>query len=168
MASATMADLLKQAEEAGISSYEPTNGNYTLEVVRANAGRTKGGDPKFGIQFKVRGGPDDGKSFWTNFNLIATKKDGTPNSTGLAITFRDLAALGASADKVAQWDVDAPNANEQVEAAVKGTVISCEVQVKQSGDYTNINLRNVRPQAPAPSGPAPAPVQGAADGPRPW
>ncbi len=166
MANATMAELLAQAESAGVSSYEPTNGNYTLEVTRANAGRTKAGDPKFGIQFKVQGGPDDGRSFWTNFNLIAMKKDGTPNP-GLAYTFRDLAVLGADGPTIATWDIDAEDANAQVEAAIVGARVTAQVEVKQSGQYTNINLRNLRraqgtpaPSGPAPSAPAAAPSPG--------
>lgn len=158
MASSTMADLLRQAEAAGISSFTPPEGPGTFEVVGGNASKTQKGDPKFGIQFRVKGGPDDGKSFWINYNLIPVKNDGTPNSQGLAITFRDLAALGATADVVATWDVDAPDASEQVAAAVVGTVISADVQVKQSGDYTNVNLRKVKPVTPVPAAQPAAPA----------
>ena len=144
MSSASMADLLKQAEEAGISSFEPTPGNYDLVVRSANASKTKKGDPKFGVQFAIEGGPDDGKSFWTNYNLIAVKNDGTPNNAGLAITFRDLAALGAPADVVVQWDVDSPTITEDVNAALAGTRINADVAVKQSGGYTNIDVKKIR------------------------
>lgn len=168
MATVSMADLLKQAEDAGISSFEPTDGPAELEVIRANGSKTKNGDPKFGFQFKVLGGPDDGKSFWTNMMLVPTKKTGEPNSAGLAMTFRDLAVLGAEASIVSNWDIDSPNINDQVQDATVGTRVACEIQVKQSGDFTNINLRKLRrldSATAAPAAPAAAP---APDGDKPF
>lgn len=163
MASNTMQDLLDQAANAGISSYEPTDGHYELEVIRANAGKTRAGDPKFGVQFKVLGGPDDGKSFWTNFNLIAIKKSGEPNSAGLAITFRDLDTLGADASTVSGWDVDnSERASEQITDAIVGTKVAADVSVKQNGDYTNIDLRKMR-RLSGTSAPAPAAAPAASD-----
>lgn len=164
MAQTTMADLLKQAEEAGISSFTPSEGPGTFEVVNANASKTKKGDPKFGIQWSVKGGPEDGKKFWTNINLIASKNDGTPNSMGLAMSFKDLAVLGADASVVAGWDPDSPNASEQVADAVVGAVVTADISVRESGGYTNIDLKKMKrvPGAAAPAPAAPAAAAAAA------
>ena len=148
MASSTFAQLLAAAEEAGIGTYTPSDGNYDLVVDAASGGKTKAGDPKVSLKLKVVGGPDDGKSFWTNYNFIAVKKDGTPNSQGLAITFRDLAAFGAPADVVGSWDADSPTFSDDVQEALVGATVNAEVQVRQSGDYTNINLRKIRSTTP--------------------
>lgn len=170
MASTTMADLLKQAEDAGISSYAPENGQtYDLEVIGANAGRTKNGDPKFGVHLRVIAGPDSGKSFWTNYNLRAVKANGEPNSMGLALTFKDLALLGAPSEVIAGWDVDAADASEKVAAALKGTRVSAEAAV--SGDF--VNLKKIKPLSggavPPPAAPAPAPAAApAAASPKPF
>ena len=161
MASTSMADLLKQAEEAGISSYSPPDGPGTFRVAGANASKTKKGDPKFGIQWEVLDGPDAGKKFWTNINLIAVKNDGQPNTMGLAMSFRELATLGADADVVAQWDTDSPTISEDVQAAVVGTIVSAEVKSRESGGYTNIDMKKLKrlESAPAPAAPAaPAPA----------
>jgi len=155
MAQTTMADLLKQAEEAGISSFTPSEGPGTFEVVNANASKTKKGDPKFGIQWSVKGGPEDGKKFWTNINLIASKNDGTPNSMGLAMSFKDLAVLGADASVVAGWDPDSANASEQVADAVVGAVVTADISVRESGGYTNIDLKKMK-RVPGAAAPAPA------------
>lgn len=158
MATATMADLLKQAEDAGISNWTPTNGEkYELEVIRANGGTTKKGDPKFGVQFEVLSGPDKDKSFWTNFNLIAVKNNGEPNSAGLAITFRDLDTLGADASTVAGWDVDSDSISDSVADALVGTQVSAEVQVSSSNGYENVNLRRLTRLSSASPAPAAAP-----------
>lgn len=167
MASTTMADLLKQAEAAGISSFTPEKGNYNLRVVGANASKTKKLDPKFGVQFEIIDGPDAGKKFWINLNLIAVKNDGTPNSMGLAITFKQLAALGADAAEVATWDVDASDASERVARALTGSEVSAEIAVRESNGYTNIDLKNVKPRAAAPA-PAPAAPTPAAPANRPF
>lgn len=168
MASTTFADLLAQAESAGISGWTPNNQNYDLAVSGANGGKTQKGDPKIGVQFKVQGGPDDGKTFWTNFNLIAFKSDGQPNAQGLAITFRDLAALGAGADVVATWDADSPSFTEQISSVLVGNLVNADVQVRESNNgYTNINLRKIKRRdagsaapAPAAAAAAPAPASG--------
>lgn len=156
MASTTMAELLKAAEDAGISSYTPPDGPGEFEVIRANAGKTKKGDPKFGVKFKVLGGPDDGKSFWLNYNLIPVKNNGESNAKGLAMTFRDLETLGADSTVVATWDVDDPDCSEKVEAALVGTRVSAEVKTKQSGEWTNVNLNRLKRVDAAPTPPAPA------------
>lgn len=164
MAQTTMADLLKQAEEAGISSFTPSEGPGTFEVVNANASKTKKGDPKFGIQWAVKGGPEDGKKFWTNINFIASKNDGTPNSMGLAMSFKELAVLGADASVVAGWDPDSANASEQVADAVVGAVVTADISVRESGGYTNIDLKKMKrvPSAAAPAPAAPAAAAAAA------
>ncbi len=157
MASTSMAALLAQAEEAGISSFEPSPGTYTLRVASANGGKTKKEDPKFGVQYEIQGGPDNGKKFWTNINLTAIKNDGTSNSFGLAMSFKDLAALGADAATVAGWDVDSPAITEQVQAALVGTVVTADVSTRQSGGYTNIDVKKIRPVAGGtPATPAPS------------
>lgn len=161
MASTTMQDLLAQAEAAGVATFTPTAGKYDLKVTNANGSKTKNGDPKFGVQFEITSGPDNGKRFWTNFNLIAVKNDGSSNAAGLAYTFRDLAALGADASTVAAWDPDSANISEQVSAALVGTEVHAEVTVKTSNGYTNVNLRNIRAQGPGVSSSAPGPVPSA-------
>lgn len=167
MASTSMAALLAQAEEAGISSFEPSPGTYTLRVASANGGKTKKGDPKFGVQYEIQGGPDNGKKFWTNINLTAIKNDGTSNSFGLAMSFKDLAALGADAATVAGWDVDSPAITEQVQAALVGTVVTADVSTRQSGGYTNIDVKKIRPVAGGGTPTATAPAPSAAEPPSP-
>lgn len=161
MASSTFADLLAAAEEAGIGTYTPTEGNYDLVVDDANGSKTKAGDPKVSLKLKVDGGPDNGKSFWINYNFIAVKKNGEPNTQGLAITFRDLAALGAPTEVVSTWNADASDYSDKVKAALAGTRINADVQVRQSGDYTNIDLRKIKRAAAALAAAAAAPAAAA-------
>lgn len=159
MASSTFGDLLAAAEEAGIGTWEPSDGNFDLIVDAATGGKTKKGDPKVSLKLKVEGGPDDGKSFWTNYNFIAVKNNGEANTQGLAITFREVALFGADADTVRSWDADSPTFSEDVQKSVLGNRVNADVQVKQSGDYTNINLRKIKKREGSPaSTPAAAPA----------
>ena len=136
MSSFSFTQLLDEAKKEGVAGTVP-DGHYTLVVHAANTGTTKANDPKIGVMWKVVGGPQDGTTFWTNINLIAS----SPKS--LAIAFRDLAALGAPQE----WLATNPSIEE-----VKARVLAApqmEADVTRSGDFTNV--RNLKAAATAPS-----------------
>jgi len=165
MASSTFAALLAQAEEAGVGYFTPTPGPASLVVKNANMSATKAGDPKIGLQLAIVGGPDNNKSFWTNFNFIAT------SPTGLAISFRTLGELGMSKDDFLALPEDKEAASAKVKDILGGVAFTADIEVKVSGDWTNINLRKIKvggpPSAPSvadnttPEIPFPAPAAGA-------
>lgn len=157
MSTASFADLIAAAEAEGIGFYQPPNGKGEFRIANTNVGKTKNQDTKIGLHLAVDGGPDDGKKFWINLNFIPT------NPKGLAFTFRDLAALGASTDVVSTWDLTSPDRlGVQVADALNGVRFSAEVQISENNGYTNVNLRNIsRKDAPAATQP---PVPGVAGG----
>ena len=138
MSSTTFAALLAQAEEAGVGYFEPTPGNYNLVIKSANMSATKAGDPKIGLQLGIVGGPDNNKSFWTNFNFIGT------NTTGLAISFRDLRSLGMGKEDFLALPDDREAASAKLKDLLGGKTFTCDIEVKESGDFTNINLRRIK------------------------
>ena len=138
MSAATFQQMIEAAEKEGISSWEPSEGPGEFRIADTNTGKTQKGDPKVGLRVAVDGGPNDGKSFWINYNFIAS------NPKGLAFTFRDLASLGATSDVVAKWDLGSAAFGEQVADALKGTTFKADVKKRENNGYTNIDLRNIK------------------------
>jgi len=64
---------------------------------------------------------------------------------------------------VSTWDADASDYSDKVRSALAGTRINADVQVRQSGDYTNIDLRKIKRAAAAPAAAAAAPAAPAAE-----
>lgn len=158
MANTKFSALAAKAEDAGVGFYEPSSGPATLTIKRANVTATRAGDPKVGVQFTIAEGPDAGKSFWTNFSFPST------SDVAVSISFRTLAELGFSKDQMVALPEDNEAATAVIDAALSGATISCEVEVKPSGEYKNINLKRIKrqgqgesPVASPPPAAAPAP-----------
>lgn len=143
MANTKFSALAEKAEAAGVGFYEPASGNYDLKIKTANVTATRAGDPKVGVQFSINGGPDNGKSFWTNFSFPST------SDVAVSISFRTLAELGFTKDQMIQLPEDNEAASAIIAAALTGTEINAEVEVKQSGEYKNINLKRIKRQGQA-------------------
>lgn len=159
MANTKFSALAAKAEDAGVGFYEPTSGPHNLTIKRANVTATRAGDPKVGVQFTISDGPDAGKSFWTNFSFPST------SDVAVSISFRTLAELGFSKDQMVALPEDNEAASSVIDTALSGTTIACEVEVKQSGEYKNINLKRIKRQGAEAAAPSPAPAAPAPDAP---
>lgn len=151
-------EMVKAAKDSGALADSPPDGEYDLEVVGASAGNTKAGDPRYGIRFKVVGGPEDGKAFWENVNFIGS------NPQNLAISFEFFRKLGVGDEF---WET------EPDDEAVKARIleigkIHAKVKFVTKGDFTNVRFNNVKvlgqnvntsapsiPSAPVPAGAIP-------------
>ena len=159
-------ELLQQAKDAGAVTSTPDDGDYTLRVVGANAGDTKKGYPRFGIQWEIEGGPASGNRFWTNISF-------SDNPTNVAISFRQFREMGMGEDYFASN----PDKEAVKERILQVGRITATVKTKKSSNgYENTDLSKIRllgagdpsvpslsaVPSPAPAAPAPAaaPVQG--------
>lgn len=140
-----LSELIEQAEREGADFKKVLipNSTYRCKVTHAKYNPSKKGNPGFGIRTEVLEGPYAGKGFWSNFYLTPVKKDGTPNNTGVAIFFRQVAALGVSTDEF--------KAGLTVEAAVDrfvGQVLDVETEENEypvgSGDKST-RAKNIKP-----------------------
>lgn len=86
MATASMADLLKAAEDAGFSNCPP--GLYDVRVVASEVKTTSAGKDMIVVKFEVIGGPHGGRKVPNNFVLSPE----SPNALGFF--FRHMRALG--------------------------------------------------------------------------
>lgn len=95
MSSTTMADLLKQAAEAGFGGDLPA-GEYTLTIKTTNSKANKSGKQQIGVQWTVVEGPvNAGATAWQNQSL-------SPESpAALAAFFGFLRNLGVSEEVIA-------------------------------------------------------------------
>jgi hypothetical protein len=155
MANTKFSALAEKAEAAGVGFYEPASGPADLTIKTANVTATRAGDPKIGVQFTQASGPDAGKSFWTNFSFPST------SDVAVSISFRTLAELGFPKDAVVALPEDNEAASAVIAAALAGTRLTADLEVKKSNDgqYTNINLKRItRTDAAAAPAPAPAPA----------
>ena len=138
MANTKFSALAEKAEAAGVGFYEPQSGPADLTIKTANVTATRAGDPKIGVQFTQASGPDAGKSFWTNFSFPST------SDVAVSISFRTLAELGFPKDAVVALPEDNEAASSVIAAALAGTRISTDLEVKKDGEWTNINLKRIK------------------------
>lgn len=85
--------LVQEAKATGGGdSYDPIpDGNYGVEVEKAEAKESKKGDPQLVIVYRITDdGPFKGRKFWQYMTFIPG------NGIGLAINFRQLDNLGAT------------------------------------------------------------------------
>lgn len=134
MASSSFAELLAAAEEQGLQTWVPESGPYSFTIANANHSLTKAGDLKIGIRNKVVGGPDDGKSFWENLNFSG-------KATPIAI--RRLNALGIDAEFLGGLGGTLQEGADKIVARLTDVSYSADLTVKQNGDWTNYNFKNV-------------------------
>lgn len=155
MASRTFQELLNEAAEAGLSTWTPEAGPYDMDIVRANYKDGKKGTPEFGVQWKVQGGPHDGKSFWDNFRFASP--------TNTAMTLKALAAFGLDADFFGTLTGTVAEESDKVIERLKQVSISCDLVVTKNGDFTNFRYNDVtRRDASADSGSSPEPAAASA------
>lgn len=86
MASASFADLLKAAEDAGFSNCPP--GTYDVKVVAGEAKSTSAGKDMIVVKFEIVGGPHGGRKVPNNF-VISPE-----NANALGFFFRHMRAMG--------------------------------------------------------------------------
>lgn len=141
MTARSFADLLKEAEDAGLQTWTPESGHYHLEVPTANYKDGKNGTPVFGVRWRVVGGPFDGKSFWDNFRFAS------PQNT--AITLRTLAAFGLDGEFFGSLDGPIPDNADKVIARLKAISADVDLGVKQNGDFTNYSYKVTDAETPA-------------------
>lgn len=147
----TFGQLLDEAKKSGVGGEVP-KGNYTLEIKNANSGQTKAGDKKFGFQWKVVGGEHDGTTFWDNLQFVPPRDDKKGN---LAVTFAQFDRYG-----IPKSFFEANPSDEEVkEEILKIGKIQADVEFVQSGQWRNVQIRNVKhlgnvdtDLAPPPSG----------------
>lgn len=144
-------DLIASAKDAGFVSEPPPPGKYVLRVNNANSGTTQAGDAKFGIQYEVVDGPEQGKKFWDNVNFIRS------NAQNIAISLRTFATLGLDEAYLASG----PSGEQVVERLLQAPLIQADVSFVERNGYTNARLRNVKqvPQHQPQAAPAPQPQQ---------
>jgi hypothetical protein len=148
MVSLNWADLQKAAGDAGFDVLPP--GEYDARIESATAKPTANNKDSIAVQFKVEGGPYDGKSFFNNF-VISPE-----NANALAFFFRHMAALGLGE---AYFAVNPPL--ERVAADLQGRRCRATLSKRMWNDTERNQVDGIRPPAagsvsvpavPAPSG----------------
>lgn len=94
MATASFADLLKAAEDAGFSNCPP--GTYDVRVIAGEAKTTSAGKDMIVVKFEIVGGPHGGRKLSNNF-VISPE-----NANALGFFFRHMKALGLDSAYFAQ------------------------------------------------------------------
>lgn len=94
MASASFADLLKAAEDAGFSNCPP--GTYDVRIIAGEAKTTSAGKDMIVVKFEILGGPHGGRKIPNNF-VISPE-----NANALGFFFRHMRALGLDSAYFAQ------------------------------------------------------------------
>lgn len=138
--------LMAEAEKSGFTTV-PT-GTYNAVVTKCEAVPTKTGKPMLKTQFKIFGGPQDGRLVFTQFVLSAD------NPNALGFFFRHMAALGLPSEYFAQ---NPPM--DQVAAALVSRQATIDVVIKPYQGVDKNEISAIKPLQGAPA--AAAPVQGA-------
>lgn len=154
-------DMLDEAKKSGALQSELPKGRYTLKIKNANTGSTKAGDPKFGFQWQVVSGEQEGAAFWDNVQFVPPREGKTGN---LAVTFSTFERYGIKRDYFA----GNPSPEDIKEKILQIGVIEADVEFVTKNGYTNVQLRNIKhlgdvdpslsvpPPAAAPAAAAPA------------
>jgi hypothetical protein len=164
LSSYTLSDLIGQAEAAGASftAVHIPDAKYVCKVTHSNFKKTNDGlKDGYGVRVEVLDGPNKGKGWWTNHYLSPNKKDGEVNTAGIAIFFRQLAALGVDTELFKQGlTVEAAVQND----ALAGVIVEVETETDEykgenktkSKNYKAVKNYNPAPDvAAAPAQPAP-------------
>lgn len=129
MSSTTFGALFQKAKDDGAFDDVIPDGDFHVEIKRANAKTTQKGDDSIGVQFKVVGPDDDpakGKTTWLNLNF---------SEKAAPISFRQLREWGVSEDFL--------NASERVDDVAEvlpGIVLDVQVGHRNWGaNDENVN-----------------------------
>jgi hypothetical protein len=165
LSSYTLSDLIGQAEAAGASftAVHIPDAKYVCKVTHSNFKKTNDGlKDGYGVRVEVLDGPNKGKGWWTNHYLSPNKKDGEVNTAGIAIFFRQLAALGVDTELFKQG-LTVENATK--DNALAGAIVEVETEAEEYRGETRTKSKNYKPAtgyvpaADVPAAPAqPAPV----------
>lgn len=139
MASTKFGDLYKQAKADGSFDDVIEQGDFTLEVVRANSSPTQKGDEQIGILFEVKGGPENtdlpdddaakGTKGWVNLNF---------SEKAAPISLKFLRNIGVP-DEV----LDEAESGKDIAEILPGTVVDATVTHRTWGkddENTAMNL----------------------------
>jgi len=146
MPSTTFGDLVKKAKESGAFADLIPDGDFTLEIVRANGSTNKQGVPRLGVLIKVVGAdPDDepladdddalGASTWLNLSF---------SEKAAPISFRQLKSFGVPEDFLENAE-----SIEDVAETLAGIVVAASVGHRSWGDNNDrtdntINVNHVK------------------------
>jgi len=132
-----MKDLLAQASEAGGFEALPA-GEYHVQVEEASAKTAKTGNLMIVAEFRVVAGPYKKRKLWNNFVFAAS------NPNALAMTFRQLAILGAD-NEFMQGDPTP----DQIAQKIKGARATAKVSQREWKGETRNDVDRI--SAPDPS-----------------
>lgn len=132
----TTIDFGQLMKEAGEGFKPIPNGPYTAEVAKCEAVTASTGKPMLKVQWRILGGPHEGRIVFDNIVLTA----GNPNA--LAFFFRDMATLGLDSTYFAQ---NPPF--DQVAAALMGRTATIEVGTKQYKGQDRNEVNGYKPSA---------------------
>lgn len=139
--------LMNEAASAGFSTVPA--GTYNAAITKCEAVPTKTGKPMLKTQFKIFGGPQDGRLVFTQFVLSAD------NANALGFFFRHMAALGLPSEYFAQ---NPPM--DAVAAALLNRQATIDVVIKPYQGVDKNEISAIKPLQGAPAQAA-APVQAA-------
>ena len=122
----TFAERWKKAGEAEIEDWDPDDGNYTVQIVEADAFRSRDGREFSKLKLRVTDGEHDGRQF-EDFN-------GYENEVGARIARANLSVYGLNVDEVEDFDDLAIRIGELVGNRA-------EVTVKHSKGYLNVTAQ---------------------------
>ena len=123
-------------------------GNYDAVVERASWGMTSGGDKgRWEIKFRITTGPYAAVPLTTTLTVSPAKNDGTVNSAGLGIMFRQLGALGVPVPPNQPfWQLGWTE--EQVAAYMQGRPALISVVQDEYDGVTRNKVRDIREPRP--------------------
>jgi hypothetical protein len=130
-------EMLDKAKESGALQSEVPKGRYTLKIKNANVGETKAKDPRFGFQWQVVSGEQEGSAFWDNVQFVPPRGDKPGN---LGVSFSTFERYGIKRDFFASN----PSPEEVKEKILEIGLIEADVEFVTKGGYTNVQLRNIK------------------------
>lgn len=140
---------IKQAEEAGesLGDFTPIPAaNYDVNVLKAEAKKTKNGKDMIVVTFVVEGGPYGGRRVWSN--LVVSPE----SPKAMAILIRQLTALGV------RPLLEAGASFEQIAAALAGALANIKVSVGEYGGKPKNEVDGISARQGGFSGPTPGAV----------
>ena len=153
MSTLNWSELIKEAGDAGQTSYEPLpDGDYELKVLEAETKTSQSGKVMFAIKTQVQGGAHANRLVWDN--LVVTQD----NPTALGIFFRKMAAMGLTQENFFSLGPD----NSQIEQALVGRMFRGQIGNRTYNGQKRNEIKNYYPSSASAQAAAPAATQTAA------
>jgi len=161
MAEFSWSALVKAAEEEGLSTKIPAQGDYDAVVKATNSGQSQSGKPSVGLMFVITTpGPEQGTSVWANQYLSIE------NPVAMRIWFEQWANLGITPDDFTRAPEDLKAAVAWLAQEAEGRSARIRIKHREWNGNTQADVKVLRggggSAAPAPvtpsAAPQPAPV----------